>query len=238
MKTYPALLAATLLAPALLAGCGKGGVDPEAPASAPAAASAVDAPPTAPVMGPERRILALGDSLFAGYGLNREDSYPARLEAALRARGINARIANASVSGDTTGDGLQRLEFILNSQETPPELVLVSLGGNDVLRGLPPEQTRRNLDAVLSELDRRKIKVVIMGMLAPPNMGADYRARFDPIFPALARAHEAGLVPFFLQAVIGRPELVQPDHIHPTLPGIEAIVAATRDTVAAALPKT
>ena len=226
MKLY-APLAAVLL----LMGCGSG----EPPAAPPSQASA-DAPPDIPVMGRERRILALGDSLFAGYGLARGEGYPEKLEAALRAKGVNARIANAGVSGDTTAGGLQRLKFTLDAQPAPPELVLISLGGNDMLRGLPPEQTRANLEAILAELKARRIKAVLMGMLAPPNLGADYRATFDPIYPALARQYGAALVPFFLQPVIGKPDLVQQDHIHPTAGGIEAIVAATADAVAGALP--
>jgi acyl-CoA thioesterase-1 len=189
-------------------------------------------------MGPERRILAFGDSLFAGYGLQDGEGYPERMETALRARGINARIANAGVSGDTTAGGLQRLAFTLDSQPQPPELVLISLGGNDLLRGLPPEQTRQNLDAMLTELDKRGIPVVLMGMLAPPNMGGEYRAKFDQVYPALAKQHGAMLVPFFLQPVLDRPDLIQNDHIHPTAIGIDAIVKATVDDVAGKLPKT
>lgn len=231
MKMYWAL---PLLA--LLAGCGE-----SPPAPAPKAGDQVamaEAADTLPVMGPERRILALGDSLFAGYGLGEGEGYPAQLERALRARGINARIADAGVSGDTTAGGLQRLAFTLDSQPQPPEVVLISLGGNDMLRGLPPEQTRANLDAILTELDKRGIRAVVMGMLAPPNLGADYRGQFDSIFPALAKKHKAVLVPFFLQPVIGRPDLMQKDRIHPTKVGIEAIVAETVDEVTEALPKT
>ena len=173
---------------ALLAGC-----DESPPAPAPKAgdqSAMAEAADTLPVMGPERRILALGDSLFAGYGLGEGEGYPAQLERALRARGINARIADAGVSGDTSAGGLQRLAFTLDSQPQPPEVVLISLGGNDMLRGLPPEQTRANLDAILTELDKRGIRAVVMGMLAPPNLGADYRGQFDPIFPALASKHQ------------------------------------------------
>ena len=233
MKLYVPPLACALL----LTACGRS--QPAAPgqnADAPPSESA-EALPEIPAMGQERRILALGDSLFAGYGLPSDQSYPVKLEAALRARGVNARIANAGVSGDTSADGLARLDFTLNNQQRPPDLVIISLGGNDMLRGLPPEQTRANLDAILTELDRRKIRAVLMGMLAPPNMGADYRDKFDAIYPALAKQHGAVLVPFFLQAVMGRPDLVQQDHIHPTRVGIERIVAATVDTVAGALPK-
>ena len=103
----------------------------------------------------------------------------------------------------------------------------ISLGGNDMLRGLPPEETRNNLSAIFAELDRRKIRAVLMGMLAPPNLGAEYRSAFDPIYPALAKRYGAGLVPFFLQPVIGKPHLIQPDHIHPNALGVEELVAAT-----------
>jgi acyl-CoA thioesterase-1 len=227
MKLY--WLAAAAALP--LAACGG-----EAPAPAPSQA-AIDAPPAIPVMGPERPILAIGDSLFAGYGLAQNQAYPVRLEAALRARGVNARIANAAVSGDTSADIRQRLSFALDNQAIKPELVIVELGGNDMLRGLPPEQTRANLDAILTELGQRGHRVLLMGMLAAPNLGPDYRGQFDPIFPAMAKKHGAALVPFFLQAVVGKPELVQADHIHPTAPGIDLLVADTVDDVAGALPK-
>ncbi len=223
------LIWALSLAVLVLAGCKEGRPVPQASAS--------EAAPEAPLMGPELKILALGDSLFAGYGLEPGQSYPARLETALRARGINARIMNAGVSGDTTAGGLQRLAFTLNSQPEPPVLVIISLGGNDMLRGLPPEQTRANLDAILTELDKRKITALLLGMLSAPNLGADYRAKFDPIYPALASRHRAALVPFFLQPVVGKPELIQADHIHPTLPGIDLLVGSTVEAVAGALPK-
>ena len=187
-------------------------------------------------MGPERRILAFGDSLLAGYGLKDGESYPARLEQALRARGINARIANAGVSGDTTAAGLQRLDFTLKSQPTPPELVIVSLGGNDMLRGLPPEQTRSNLDAILTRLKSSGSRVILLGMLAAPNLGKDYAEKFNPVYPQLAQEHGAALVPFFLQPVIDKPDLIQQDHVHPTAIGIDEIVTATVDDVAQALP--
>lgn len=212
------------LALGLLAACQR------SPAPEPAATASEMALP-----GPERHVLAIGDSLFAGYGLDRGQSYPDRLEAALRARGINVRIANAGVSGDTSSDIRARLAFALDGQPQPPELVLVELGGNDLLRGLPPPQLRANLDAILGELGRRRLKVVVMGMLAPPNLGADYARAFDPIYPALARKHGDTLVPFFLQAVIGKPQLVQADHLHPTAAGVEAIVADTLPTVEKAL---
>lgn len=224
MKVSIALLAAL----ALLAGCG------EAPAARqPEAAS--EAAEDLPVMGPEMRVLAFGDSLLAGYGLKDGEGYPARLEAALRARGINARIIDAAVSGDTSQAGAQRLAFALDAQPSPPDLAVVSLGGNDMLRGLPPEETRKSLDVILAEFDKRGIKVVLLGMLAAPNLGADYAQRFNPIYPALAKAHGDTLVPFFMQPLLENPDLIQADRVHPTAQGVEAMVKSTVDMVANAI---
>lgn len=229
--------AARVATPAMLvlalSGCGS-----EAPQPQASTASAEAEPPLPPVVGAEQRIVALGDSLFAGYGLEPGQSYPARLETALRARGINARIMNAGVSGDTTAGGLQRLDFTLNSLPAPPALVIISLGGNDMLRGLSPDETRANLDAILGKLKARKVPVLLLGMLAAPNMGADYAGKFNPIYPALAKQYGAQLVPFFLQPVVDKPQLIQPDHVHPTLEGIDLLVGSTVDSVAKALPTT
>lgn len=199
------------------------------------AESAAPAMPDLPVVGEQVTILALGDSLLAGYGVEQSQSYPARLEAALRARGINAKIVNAGVSGDTTAGGLQRLDFALSGMKSTPALVIVSLGGNDMLRGLPPAQTRNNLDQLLTKLGQRKVPVVLMGMVSAPNWGPDHAKAFNAIFPDLAKKHGAGLVPFFLDAVIGKPELIQGDRIHPTAGGIDAMVGATVETVAGAV---
>jgi acyl-CoA thioesterase-1 len=218
-----------LLLLATLAACSKPAPAPEAPKATPTAEIASAIPADAPV------ILAFGDSLYAGYRLAPGEGYPPRLEAALNAGGVKARVVNAGVSGDTTAAALDRLSFTLDNQKTKPALVLVGLGGNDMLRGLPPEQTRANLDAILTELDKRQIPALLTGMLAAPNMGKDYVSAFNPIYPALARQHKAALVPFFLQAVIGNDALLLDDHIHPTAQGIEKIVAATRDQVAKAL---
>ena len=188
-------------------------------------------------MGREIAILAIGDSLFTGYGLDEGQSYPAMLEAALRAKGINARIANAGVSGDTSGGGLDRLDFTLENQEAAPALAIISLGGNDMLRSLKPDQTRANLDAMLARLKKRGIPVVLLGMLAAPNLGEDFGKDFNAIYPALAKKHGATLVPFFLQPLMDRPDLVQDDKIHPTKAGIEAMVAATVGAVEGALPQ-
>ncbi len=221
-----------------LAGCGAEPVA-EAPerraAGGDGAAAAVGS--RAEMSGPERRILAFGDSLFAGYGLEEGESYPARLEAVLRERGVNARVSNAGVSGDTTAAGRQRLGFVLDNEKRVPDLVIVELGGNDLLRGLPPEQTRENLDAMLAELEARGIPVLLMGIRAPPNLGVEYVRAFDSIYSALAERYDAALVPFFMEPVLIRPGLVQPDRIHPTAQGIEAMVAATVDAVAEALPE-
>jgi acyl-CoA thioesterase-1 len=135
-------------------------------------ASAAPASDALPVMGPQRNILAVGDSLFAGYGLaSPAEAYPARLEAALRARGVNAKITNAGVSGDTSGAGAERFAFVLKSQPQKPDLVIIEFGGNDVLRGVPPAQTRANLIRMLDAAKAAKVPVLLMGMLAPPNLG-------------------------------------------------------------------
>ena len=207
-----------------LAACAKPAPTPEAPKAA--ATSAI--PAGAPM------ILAFGDSLYAGYRLAPGEGYPPRLEAALNGSGVPARVVNAGVSGDTTAAALARLAFTLDNQKVKPALVLVGLGGNDMLRGLPPQQTRANLDAILTELDKRRIPALLTGMLAAPNMGQDYVRAFNPIYPALAKKHKAALVPFFLQAVLGNDALMLDDHIHPNAQGIEKIVAATRDPVAEA----
>ncbi|HUQ13780.1 MAG TPA: arylesterase [Novosphingobium sp.] len=214
----------------LLSGCGGEAAPPAAKPT-----SSIEAP--RPPAGPEKLVVAFGDSLYAGYGLKPGEAWPARLEKALWARGINAHVVNAGVSGDTTAAGRQRLGFILDSQPRAPELVIVGLGGNDMLRGLPPAQARANLEAILAELDRRKIPAMLTGMLAAPNMGEAYAREFNAIYPALAQRHDAALVPFFMAAVVGDPRLFQPDHVHPTAAGVDRIVAATVDEVAGALKR-
>ena len=230
-----ARMAALAFGLGLLAGCGKSTQPAASPGDTPV--STTNAAPAAGlvVSGPERHVLALGDSLFAGYGLRPGQAYPQQLEASLRAQGINARVSNAGVSGDTTADGLARLDFTLASQPQPPDLVLICLGGNDMLRGLPPGQTRANLAAILTELHKRHIPALLMGMLAAPNLGKDYQSEFDPIYPALARQYKEALVPFFLSAVIDRPDLRLADHIHPTPAGVQALVQATQRPVINAL---
>jgi acyl-CoA thioesterase-1 len=213
------------------------GCDAGAPPQAPASTSAVDQPPAIPVMGRERTMLAFGDSLLAGYGLREGESYPVKLEAALRARGVNARIVNAGISGETTAQGLARLPAVLDGQAVKPELVIVSLGGNDMLRGQPPAQTRANLEQILRMLKGRHIRVLLLGMMAAPDLRADYARDFNPIYSSLAHAYGVSLVPFFLQPLVGKPDLLQTDRVHPTVLGVEEMVAATVDDVADALPK-
>jgi acyl-CoA thioesterase-1 len=219
---------ALLATPLLLLGCKEA-----AQAPAPQPTTAVTA---APVAG-EITVLALGDSLFAGYGLGPGESYPAHLETALKARGAPVRIVNAGVSGDTTADGLARVDFVLKGMKDKPALAIISLGGNDMLRAVPPAETRKNLDAILAKFKAAKVRVVLLQLLAAPNLGQEYAGGFNPIYPELAKQYGATLVPFWLAPLQGHPELLQGDHIHPTLPGIDKLVAATADQVAGALPK-
>jgi acyl-CoA thioesterase I len=221
------------IVPALmvLAACGSG-----APPASPAGEAGQIADEQ-PVMGPERHVLAFGNSLFAGYNVAQEDSYPAKLQAALRARGINARVTNAGVSGDTSAAGLQRLAFTLDGQDPKPDLVILELGGNDLLRGLSPEETRANFAAMLDELKKRDIPVLLMGMRSPPNNGPEYSQAFDRIYPDLARQYGAALIPFWLESIYQDQSLFQADRIHPTEDGIETLVGATVEQVAEAIPE-
>lgn len=203
--------------------------------SAPTAPPSAQAEAPQPPAGPHKVVIAFGDSLFAGYGLDQADSYPAKLEKALWAKGVNASVVNAGVSGDTTAAARERLAFTLDNQPEKPDLALISLGGNDMLRGLPLDQTRANLDAILAEFERRGIPVILEGMLAAPNMGADYAHGFNPLYPALAKKHRDKLVPFFLQPVIGQRELMQADNIHPNAKGVDKVVGATVGQVAEGL---
>ncbi|MBB4618360.1 arylesterase [Sphingomonas abaci] len=226
---------------ALLAACNGQG-DPAAQTNSAPAASAPTPPsaPAVPVGGPKRLVLAFGDSLYAGYGLARGQSLPDALQTRLRAAGIDATFINAGVSGDTTAGGRRRLAYTLDRLERRPDLVLLGLGGNDVLRQVPPAETRANLEAMLAELDRRRIPVVMTGMLAPPNLGPDFAGRFNAIFPDLARQHDAPLDPFILQGVIGNRALMLPDGVHPNPQGVERIADRLAPLVArrlAALPR-
>ncbi len=225
---------AVIFAPILLlAGCDRAPDRPLEPASPSAAKAAAVAQP---VDGPERRILAFGDSLFAGFGVGLDNSYPAQLETALRAEGVNARVVNAGVSGDTSAAGRQRLEFTLDAQKPAPDLAILELGANDMLRALPPAETRANLVAMLDEFAERNIPVLLMGMRAPPNYGPEYQQAFDAIYAELGKRDGVTLVPFWLETIYQRPELFQADRLHPTTKGLGLLVEATKDQVEEALP--
>jgi len=167
------------------------------------------------------KIVALGDSLTAGYGLSAKDGFVPRLQAAVTAKGIAAEVVNAGVSGDTSSDGLARLDW---SVPQGTAAVIVELGANDMLRGIKPQITRDALDAILKRLSTRHIAVLLSGMRAAPNLGADYGKAFEAIYPDLAAKYGALLYPFFLDGVAGNLKLVQPDGLHPNPTGVGVIV--------------
>lgn len=182
-----------------------------------------------------RLVWAFGDSLTAGYGLPPADGFPNRLEQALRAAGIDAAVRNGGVSGDTSAQGQARLRWGLRGLGRTPDLVIVEFGANDMLRGLPPAETRRNLALILAELGRRRIPVLLAGMRAAPNMGADYAAAFEAIYPDLARTAHVRLYPFFLDGAAGHPALLQADGRHPNARGVGIVTARILPAVRAGL---
>ncbi len=167
------------------------------------------------------KIVGFGDSLMAGYQLDAGQSFPEKLEAALKARGHDVVIANAGVSGDTTAGGLSRLDWSIPDDT---DLVILELGANDMLRGIAPDLTERNLAAMIERLKARDIDVILAGMVAAPNLGADYAARFDPVFPRLAEAYALPLYPFFLDGVAAESALLLGDGMHPNEAGIDTMV--------------
>jgi acyl-CoA thioesterase-1 len=179
-------------------------------------------------------IVALGDSLTAGYGLAQGEDFATRLEAGLAAEGIAAKVANAGVSGDTASAGAARVDWAVPDGTA---LVIVELGANDALRGIDPAITRQVLGDLLARLKARGMKVLLVGMRAPPNMGEDYVRSFDAIYPALAQARRVPLYPFFLDGVAGVARLNQPDGMHPTAAGVAEIVRRILPAVSAALAK-
>ncbi len=174
------------------------------------------------------RLVALGDSLSAGYGLPQEAAFPTVLERALKARGRKVEITNAGVSGDTSSGGLDRLDW---SVPDGTDGVILELGANDMLRGLDPALTRRNIEAIVTRLKARNIPVLLAGMYASRNLGPDYVRKFDSIYPDIAKRHDLVLYPFFLDGVAGERSLNLPDGLHPTAKGIEMIVARILPTV-------
>ena len=166
-------------------------------------------------------ILALGDSLTQGYGVPTGQEFPAQLERALKAKGLNASVINAGVSGDTTAGGLARTDWSLTPK---PDAAIVEFGGNDALRGLSPAETEKNLDAMLAKLKAAGVPTLLAGMMSPRNMGADYAKAFDAVFPRLAKKYGVIFYPFFLDGVALKPELLQRDLLHPTPQGVAVIV--------------
>jgi acyl-CoA thioesterase-1 len=180
-------------------------------------------------------IWALGDSLTAGYGLPPSQGFTVRLEQALHRAGIAATVRNGGIAGDTAAQGRARLAWGLRGLGVKPDLVIVELGANDMLRGLPPSATEHNLDLVLAELRRREIRVLVVGMKAAPNLGAEYRTSFDGLYPRLARHYRYPLYPFFLDGVAGKAALIQADGKHPNAQGVDIIVGRMLPAVRAAL---
>lgn len=180
-------------------------------------------------------IWAFGDSLSAGYGLPPADGFPHRLEQALRAGGLPATVRNGGIAGDTAAQGRARLAWGLRGLGAKPDLVIVELGANDMLRGLPPAATEQNLDLILAELQRRHIRTLVAGMKAAPNLGMDYRQAFDTLYPRLARRYGAAFYPFFLDGVAGHPALLQADGRHPNARGVDIVVRSMVPAVKRAL---
>jgi len=208
-----------------LSGCG----------SNPVAENKTEVRETAKVAQYDQLVVAFGDSLYAGYRLAPNEGLAPQLQAALQADGVNARVHNAGVSGDTTAAGKTRLAFVLDNLDRKPDLVVLGLGGNDMLRGIKPAETKANMTAIMDELKRRDIPVVLTGMLAAPNLGADYVNSFNGIFPALADKYDAALYPFFLDGVVTDAALMLPDNIHPNAKGVSRVVEGLYPLVEAAL---
>lgn len=191
--------------------------------------------PDEPVAEAKTLILAFGDSLYAGYGLAPNEGFAPELQKALNDAGQDVKVHNAGVSGDTTAAGLRRMDFVLDSLTKNPDLVLLGLGGNDLLRGLKPSETRANMEAMIKKLTDRGIPVMLTGMLAPPNLGKEFSDQFNVIYPALAKKYEAELYPFFMDGVVGRSDLILPDGLHPNAEGIDVIIERITPSVEMAL---
>lgn len=198
---------------------------------------AATAPAAAQAPAGEPLILAFGDSLTAGYGLGRGLGFAPQLQAALRRHGIKATVHDAGVSGDTSSGGRSRIGWTLDGMPRKPDLAIVELGANDMLRGVDPAVTEANLDAIVAELRKREIPVLVAGMLAARNLDPAYRRRFDAIYPKIARNHDATLYPFFLQGVAGNRTLALADGTHPNFEGIKRIVTGILPTVQRALAR-
>lgn len=180
-------------------------------------------------------VLAFGDSLTAGYGLDQGLGFAPQLQASLRRHGIKAEVVDGGVSGDTTEAGKARLGWTIDGMKRKPDLVILELGANDMLRALDPGLTEANLDAMLAELKRRNVPVLLAGMRAAPNLDPAYIARFDAIYASLARKHGVAVYPFFLDGVAAQPGMQLPDGMHPTFEGVKRIVTGITPAVKQAL---
>jgi acyl-CoA thioesterase-1 len=209
-----AIIAVVALPLAIACGSRSEGRDDARPRSTPAVA------PAKPAAEARARIVVLGDSLTAGLGLAPRESYPSLLQERLNNEGLNFEVVNAGVSGDTSSGGLSRLDWAL---EGDVRILIVALGGNDGLRGLPAEQLQQNLGRIIERAQSRHIEVILGGMEAPPNYGRDYIVSFHKVYPALAQKYGVTLVPFLLQGVAGTEKLNQPDGIHPTATGARIV---------------
>ncbi|MBI3701556.1 MAG: arylesterase [Afipia sp.] len=178
------------------------------------------------------KLAVLGDSLTAGYGLPASAAFPVRLQKALKDKGIETEIVNAGVSGDTTSGGRDRLDWSIPKDT---EAVILELGANDALRGVDPKVSRAALEDILKRLKARNVAVMLCGMYAPPNYGAEYAAQFNSIYPDLAKSYGVPLYPFFLDGIVGDGKLNQSDGMHPTAEGVDAIVRRILPTVEAFL---
>lgn len=186
-----------------------------------------------PIMAEEaKRVVMLGDSITAGYGLAAGEELPVQLEKALESEGIAASVENAGVSGDTSAGGLSRLDWAIQGS---PDLVIVALGANDGLRGVDPADTRNNLSAIIDRLRQKGAGVVLAGMYAPPNMGAEYGERFNRIYPEIAAEQDVRLYPFLLDGVAADPSLNQADGIHPNAEGARIIAGRLAEAIAPVL---
>lgn len=184
-----------------------------------------------PVADPPKLILFFGDSLTAGYGLTPEEAFPALVEKKLAQKAKSVKVVNAGLSGETSAGGLSRIDWILKQ---PVDIFILELGANDGLRGLPVDQTEKNLQGIIDKVRAKnpKVKIVIAGMMVPPNMGNDYTTKFQKIFPALAKKNSASLIPFLLQDVAGNEKLNQADGIHPNPEGHKIVAENVLKTIA------
>jgi acyl-CoA thioesterase-1 len=182
------------------------------------------------IQSPPKVILIFGDSLTAGYGLSPEEAFPALVEKQLKEAGKSCQVINAGLSGETSAGGLSRIEWVLRQ---PIDVFMLELGGNDGLRGLPLEQTKKNLQSIIDKVKAKNpnAKIVITGMMVPPNMGTDYTTQFKAIFPELAKKNKATLLPFLLEGVAGDEKLNLPDGIHPNIEGHKIVAKTVTKTI-------